>query len=321
MVCLPAFFFFFFFVVSGQATMAKSRGGKRRRRSAKAATPTTASQKPFLVWAPAARDVVRKKLLKDANEPPKRGWEVPAEVSVVLCSGSLKLGGGSALSWTHAPELERLWLRPGFADEAVASLRNLRGERHTGSVRKARRDTLCFAFAHPESEELELVAIVNGYGKGDNIQHHRDDEPQIVVECPIATYSFGTSACFEVKTRRGVLVASIPTRTGLVVSMAGQRFQKDFSHGLPRKIESGYRLSVTLRTCEAAAGRTYDFSDMSLTPRREPFPAADGVDADDHDAGALRYLVASCVRHALAVENDGAEDAAPYVRARRAREE
>ena len=160
-----------------------------------------------------------------------------------------------------------------------------------------------FAFAHPEHAELELVAIVNGYGKGDNIQHHRDDETQIVVDCPIATYSFGTSACFEIKTHPGSLVASIPTHTGLVVSMNGQRFQIDFIHGLPRKIQEGYRLSITLRTCKVTVSSTYDYSDVPLTPLRAPIPPAGGL---DDDSGALWHLVASCVRHSLGADGDEA---------------
>ena len=296
-------FFLPFCRPSAMAKSRRSRGGKKHQRGLKAAAHTV--ETPFLVFVPSApRGVVRKRRRKASNAP-KRGRDVPAEISTLLCcSGRLELGGGSTLSWTHAPQLDSLWHRPGFADEAMASLRNVRGEQHTGSTRKARRDTLCFAFEHPEHAELELMAIVNGYGKGDNIQHHRDDEPQIVVDCPIATYSFGTSACFEIKTRRGVLVvASIPTRTGLVVSMNGQRFQMDFTHGLPGKIQEGYRLSITLRTCKAAASSTYDFSDMRLTPQSAPLPPAGGV---DDDAGALCQLVASCVRHALGADGDEA---------------
>ena len=60
-----------------------------------------------------------------------------------------------------------------------------------GKEIQVRRDSRVFAFLHPDDPHVAVVSIANGYGKGDAIRHHSDDEHQILQDRPICTYTFG----------------------------------------------------------------------------------------------------------------------------------
>ena len=153
---------------------------------------------------------------------------------------------------------------------AVERLRQHRAEGTTAEGKRfqANRDTLCYAFSCPFDDKLVVVALVNGYRTTDYIRHHADDEPQICTWAPILTYSFGRSVTFQIK-RKGqrAPLRQISTEDGLRITMEGVRFQRAYSHGIPREAptepNNPYRMSVTVRLCTDFSD-AYAFRDMAL---------------------------------------------------------
>ena len=90
--------------------------------------------------------------------------------------------------------------------------------------------------------------MVHKYNSGNQyIPHHSDDEKEIVDDSLIVTISLGASRTFEFKDKEGgVWNKRILLNHGdsLVMSKKSQQY---FTHGLPKEVNKGMRLSITLR--------------------------------------------------------------------------
>ena len=95
------------------------------------------------------------------------------------------------------------------------------------------------------TEDLALCAVVNGYKDGQGVHAHHDDEPQIMQEAPVLTYSFGAPARFVVRTDDKE-EASLLTGEGTLVSMLGPGFQGAHTHAV-EGARGGPRVSVGVR--------------------------------------------------------------------------
>ena len=185
---------------------------------------------------------------------------------------------------------------------AVEQLKRHRAEGTTveGKRFQANRDTVCYAFSCPFDSTFVMVGLVNGYGSKDYIRHHADDEPQICPWAPILTYSFGRSVTFQIKRkaqRAPAPLRQITTEDGLRITMEGVRFQRAYSHGIPREAPTDpnnpYRMSVSVRLC-MGFGESYAFRHMAL-------PVIWQLWRDDCDTpdDAIWPFVRSCCADAL----------------------
>ncbi len=179
------------------------------------------------------------------------------------------LSAGATLRAVVVPSLARCRQELDWR-AAVEQLKRHRAEGTTveGKRFQANRDTVCYAFSCPFDSTFVMVGLVNGYGSKDYIRHHADDEPQICPWAPILTYSFGRSVTFQIKCKgQRALLRQISTEDGLRIAMEGVRFQKAYTHGIPREAPTDpnnpYRMSVTVRLCTGFSD-AYAFRNMAL---------------------------------------------------------
>jgi len=119
----------------------------------------------------------------------------------------------------------------------------------------------CLRFARGPYKEKPLLAcgvnavLGNLYENGkDYVGQHGDDEPEHEATQPIFGFSFGATRHFQIKrcdkgdVFDGKPILNIPLPHGSCVVMRGHRFQRLFTHGIPKTAKVvGPRISFTAR--------------------------------------------------------------------------
>lgn len=106
-------------------------------------------------------------------------------------------------------------------------------------------------------------ALVNEYEDGDSsIADHRDDELGLDNARGVLSISFGAERKFQIKHWNPATNApfpkkekpwcEVPTKSCYALLMAGEDFQRVFSHGIPKQKGVGRRVSITWRRHDKA---------------------------------------------------------------------
>ena len=112
-----------------------------------------------------------------------------------------------------------------------------------------------------------VTMLVNEYEDGDSsIADHRDDELGLDNAAGVLSISFGAERKFQIKHWNPATNApfpkkekpwcEVPTKSCYALLMAGDDFQRVFSHGIPKQKGVGKRVSLTFRRHDKAREET-----------------------------------------------------------------
>lgn len=91
--------------------------------------------------------------------------------------------------------------------------------------------------------------LVNHYANGDEyISKHSDDEGGLDPNAGVVAISLGSERKFRIRDKNtNTIIADVPTREGEMMQMAGENFQKKYTHEIPKQKGAGERMSFTFR--------------------------------------------------------------------------
>jgi len=116
-------------------------------------------------------------------------------------------------------------------------------------------EAVCRVSHHEMRTATFNSALVNWYANGhEYIAKHADDERDLVASPTVATLSLGQERVLRIRRKSGAapILRDVKLKHGSVYIMHGARFQKDYTHEVPKVggkkgEEMGERISVTLR--------------------------------------------------------------------------